>query len=138
MATSICLNPLVVDRKMYVLARNNSIVALHAVTGRELWVHPTGAKAQLITNRGINYWESADYSESRLLFAVDTAVAAPVRPPATKIAAIKQAAKPPVSRIALCTKFPSGATICPGCLDSVSRVCLIAVGSWPVLICARL
>ena len=29
-------NPLVVDRTMYVLARNNSIVALDAVTGREL------------------------------------------------------------------------------------------------------
>jgi quinoprotein glucose dehydrogenase len=64
-------NPLVVDRTMYVLARNNSIVALDAVTGRELWVHPTGAKTQLITNRGINYWESADHSKSRLLFAVD-------------------------------------------------------------------
>jgi quinoprotein glucose dehydrogenase len=64
-------NPLVVDRRMYVLARNNSIVALDAVTGRELWVHPTGARTQLITNRGINYWESADHSESRLLFAVD-------------------------------------------------------------------
>ena len=37
-------NPLVVDRTMYVLARNNSIVALDAVTGRELWVHPTGSR----------------------------------------------------------------------------------------------
>jgi len=64
-------NPLVVDRTMYVLARNNSIAALDATTGRELWVHPTGAKTQLITNRGINYWESADHSESRLLLAVD-------------------------------------------------------------------
>jgi quinoprotein glucose dehydrogenase len=64
-------NPLVVDRTMYVLARNNSIVALDAATGHELWVHAAGAKTQLITNRGINYWESADHSESRLLFAVD-------------------------------------------------------------------
>lgn len=64
-------NPLVVDRTMYVLARNNSIVALDASTGRELWAHPTEAKTQLITNRGINYWENSDHSQRRLLFAVD-------------------------------------------------------------------
>jgi len=64
-------NPLVVDRTMYVLARNNSIVALDASTGRELWAHSTEAKTQLVTNRGINYWESSEHSERRLLFAVD-------------------------------------------------------------------
>ena len=64
-------NPLVVGRTMYVLARNNSIVALNAATGRELWVHSTGTSTHLITNRGINYWESSDHSEQRLLFAVD-------------------------------------------------------------------
>src|SRR5450755_4033346 len=55
-------NPIVVDRTMYVLAHDNSIVALDAATGKELWIHPTDAKATLITNRGINYWESADRS----------------------------------------------------------------------------
>ena len=64
-------NPVVVDRTMYVLARNNSIVALDAATGLQLWVHAGGTKAHLITNRGINYWESSDHSERRLLFAVD-------------------------------------------------------------------
>jgi quinoprotein glucose dehydrogenase len=64
-------NPVVVDRTMYVLARNNSIVALDATNGRQLWVHPNETKSHLITNRGINYWESSDHSESRLLFAVD-------------------------------------------------------------------
>ena len=64
-------NPLVVERTMYVLARNNSIVALDAATGRELWVHATGANTHLITNRGINYWENTDHSERRLLFAVE-------------------------------------------------------------------
>ncbi len=64
-------NPIVVDRTMYVLARNNSIVALDAATGRQLWAHPTGAKSKLVTNRGINYWESSDRSERRLVFAVD-------------------------------------------------------------------
>ena len=64
-------NPIVVDRTMYVLARNNSIVALDAATGRPVWVHPSPTKTHLITNRGINYWESSDHSEGRLLFAVD-------------------------------------------------------------------
>src|SRR6516162_10085979 len=47
-------DPLIVDNIMYVLAQNNSVVALDAATGKELWVHPnTGAVGQ----RGMNYWE---------------------------------------------------------------------------------
>jgi quinoprotein glucose dehydrogenase len=64
-------NPIVVDRTMYVLAHDHSIVALDAATGKELWLHPTDPKTTLITNRGINYWESADRSDRRLLFAVN-------------------------------------------------------------------
>jgi quinoprotein glucose dehydrogenase len=64
-------NPIVVDKTMYVLAHNHSIVALDAKTGKELWIHPTDPKTTLITNRGINYWESADRSDRRLLFAAD-------------------------------------------------------------------
>jgi quinoprotein glucose dehydrogenase len=64
-------NPLVVDNVMYVMARTNSIVALDAATGKEIWIHPMGAKTALMTNRGIDYWESADRSERRLLFAAD-------------------------------------------------------------------
>ena len=64
-------NPIVVDRTMYVLAHNNSIVALDATTGKELWTHPTDKKTTLITNRGINYWESPDRSDRRLLFAAN-------------------------------------------------------------------
>ena len=64
-------NPVIVDNVMYVMARTNSIVALDATTGKEIWIHPTGAKTSLITNRGIDYWESADRSERRLLFAAD-------------------------------------------------------------------
>lgn len=62
-------NPLVVDGVMYVLARNNSIVALDAATGRELWAHAPEPDTRVITSRGINYWESADRSDRRLLFA---------------------------------------------------------------------
>ncbi len=64
-------NPIVVDRTMYVLAHDNSILALDATTGKELWIHHTAPKTTLITNRGINYWESADRSDRRLLFAAN-------------------------------------------------------------------
>jgi quinoprotein glucose dehydrogenase len=64
-------NPLVVDRTAYVLAHNNSIVAVDAVTGKEVWIHSTDPQTRLITNRGINYWQSADGSDRRLFFSVD-------------------------------------------------------------------
>lgn len=60
-------NPLVVDGTMFVLAKNNSIVALDAKTGKEIWTHDSGAP-RVITNRGLNYWESKDRSDRRLLF----------------------------------------------------------------------
>ncbi len=62
-------NPLVVDNVIFVLAKNNSIVALDASTGKEIWTHPSGPEIKIITNRGINYWESKDRSDRRLLFA---------------------------------------------------------------------
>jgi len=60
-------NPVVVDDTMYVLARENSIVALDAATGKERWTYRAGSGR--ISNRGINYWESADRSDRRLFFA---------------------------------------------------------------------
>ena len=53
--------PIVIDGTMYVAAAN-SIVALDAATGKELWKHPGGAPA-----RGINYWESKDKTDQRLI-----------------------------------------------------------------------
>jgi quinoprotein glucose dehydrogenase len=64
-------NPLVIDGTMYVLAKGNSIVALDAATGKELWIHPTDSKTTLITNRGLNYWQSADGSDRRLLLSIE-------------------------------------------------------------------
>jgi glucose dehydrogenase len=58
-------NPLVVDGTMYVLARNNSIVALDPETGSEKWSHRNEGG---VTDRGINYWESADRTDRRLLY----------------------------------------------------------------------
>ena len=67
-------NPLVIGNTMYVLAHNNSIVALDGATGKELWVTPLQAKTLLITNRGFNYWQSADGKDRRLILSVDNAL----------------------------------------------------------------
>jgi quinoprotein glucose dehydrogenase len=61
-------NPLVVDGVIFVLAKSNSIVALDAATGKEIWTH-TEPDTTVITNRGINFWESKDGSDRRLLFS---------------------------------------------------------------------
>ena len=61
-------NPVIIDTLMYVLARNSSLVALHAQTGKEIWIH-TGLRG--ITSRGINYWESKDRKDRRLLFQMN-------------------------------------------------------------------
>ena len=67
-------NPLVIGRTMYVLAHDNSVVALDAGTGKELWSHAFHAKSLLITNRGLNYWESKDKRDRRLILSVDNAL----------------------------------------------------------------
>ena len=62
-------NPIVIDEWMYVLGKGNSVVALNAGTGKEVWAYSPGPDTRIITNRGINYWESKDRSDRRLLFA---------------------------------------------------------------------
>src|ERR1700679_2277791 len=58
-------DPVVADGVMYVLAQSNSVVALDAATGKQLWAHPNmGA----VGARGMNYWESKDRSDRRLFF----------------------------------------------------------------------
>src|SRR4051812_2266078 len=64
-------NPLIVDHTAYVLAQNNSIVALDAATGQQLWIHPTDPTTSLLTSRGINYWQSTDGSDRRLFFSLN-------------------------------------------------------------------
>src|SRR5262245_61330198 len=61
-------NPVIVDGVMYVLAKNSSLVAVDVVTRKELWIH---ANLRGITNRGINYWQSKDRKQRRLLFVMD-------------------------------------------------------------------
>jgi quinoprotein glucose dehydrogenase len=60
------LNPIIVDDVAYVMAKNNSIIALDAATGREIWVYQPDVTGR-DRHRGMNYWESKDRSERRLL-----------------------------------------------------------------------
>jgi quinoprotein glucose dehydrogenase len=62
-------SPLIVDGKMYVLGSGKTIVCLDAATGKEIWSHPTEGTP---TDRGINYWESKDRKDRRLIFAADS------------------------------------------------------------------
>ena len=62
---TVIFNPLVVDDVLFLQASANTLAAVEAATGREIWRRqmqgPVGA-------RGMNYWESADRSDRRLLF----------------------------------------------------------------------
>jgi quinoprotein glucose dehydrogenase len=69
-------NPLMANGLLYVLAKNNSIVALEAATGKEIWTYTPDPPATIITNRGINYWESKDRADRRLLLCVNHALQA--------------------------------------------------------------
>ncbi|RAJ10258.1 quinoprotein glucose dehydrogenase [Arenibacter echinorum] len=61
-------SPIIVDNQMFVLAKNNSLVALNASTGEEIWIH---ANLTGIARRGINYWESKDGRDKRLIFQIN-------------------------------------------------------------------
>jgi glucose dehydrogenase len=93
-------NPLMADGVLYVAAKRGSIVALDAATGKEMWNYSLGASrggddgddagagraAEAgrgagggrggrggggFNNRGINYWQSKDGSDRRLVFAAN-------------------------------------------------------------------
>ncbi len=67
-ANSYLFNPIVIGKVMYVLARSNSLVALDATTGKEIWIH---AHLPGISTRGINFWESKDHQDQRLVFQIN-------------------------------------------------------------------
>jgi len=61
-------NPIVARGVIYGKGRNNSLVALDAETGKEIWIHD-GLEG--ITRRGMNYWESKDGKDRRLIFSIN-------------------------------------------------------------------
>jgi len=73
-------NPIIVDHVMYVIAKNFAVVALDPATGREIWVHPTRSASDPpivgdggwgLKHRGINYWQSKDGSDRRLILPIN-------------------------------------------------------------------
>ena len=62
-------SPLVVRGVIYGRGRNGSLVAVDAKTGRERWVRENMLG---MTSRGINYWESPDGRDQRLIFAMNS------------------------------------------------------------------
>jgi quinoprotein glucose dehydrogenase len=58
-------NPIVSDDMIFVSGRNNSLIALDPTTGKEIWIHEN---IQGLSARGINYWQSKDGTDRRLIF----------------------------------------------------------------------
>ncbi|HEX9367885.1 MAG TPA: PQQ-binding-like beta-propeller repeat protein, partial [Vicinamibacterales bacterium] len=61
-------NPIVVRGIIYGRGRNGAIVALDAKAGKEIWIHEG---MQAMSSRGMNYWESQDGTDRRLVFAMN-------------------------------------------------------------------
>ncbi len=63
-------NPIIIDNLMYIIGKDNVIVALDAATGAQVWVHDNNLPRN-ISHRGLSYWESKDRSDRRLLYSTD-------------------------------------------------------------------
>jgi quinoprotein glucose dehydrogenase len=61
-------NPIVARGVIYGRGRNGAIVALDAKAGREIWIHEG---MQGMSARGMNYWESKDGKDRRLIFTMN-------------------------------------------------------------------
>ena len=77
-------NPIVVDGVMYTLGPANAIVAIDAALGTTIWSHAVEGASP--GGRGMNYWESKDRSDRRLIFgagaflhAIDARTGASIR-----------------------------------------------------------
>jgi quinate dehydrogenase (quinone) len=61
-------NPIVARGVVYGRGPNGSFVALDAATGKQIWSHE-GVKG--FNSRGVNYWESRDGTDRRLIFSAN-------------------------------------------------------------------
>jgi glucose dehydrogenase len=61
-------NPLVVRNVVYGRGPNDSFVALDAATGKQIWIHEG---VQGFNTRGVNYWESKDGRDRRVIFSAN-------------------------------------------------------------------
>ena len=60
--------PIVVRGIIYGRGRNGSLVAIDAKAGKEIWIREN---MNGMTSRGMNYWESTDGRDQRLIFAMN-------------------------------------------------------------------
>jgi quinoprotein glucose dehydrogenase len=63
--------PIVADTIMYVYGKNSSLIALSIISGKEIWIH---SKLQGLARRGLNYWESSDGKDKRLVFTLNNSL----------------------------------------------------------------
>ena len=66
-------SPIVVDTTMYVMGKNFSLIAVSVASGKEIWIH---ANLVGLTRRGLNYWESKDKKDKRLIFTLNNTLQA--------------------------------------------------------------
>ncbi len=66
---SAIFSPVFARDVLYGFGRNGSLIALDATTGKEIWIHED---LNGINSKGINYWESADGSDRRLIFSIQS------------------------------------------------------------------
>jgi quinoprotein glucose dehydrogenase len=64
-------NPLVARGVVYGRGPRDSFVALDAATGKEIWIHEG---VQGFNGRGMNYWESKNGRDRRLIFSTNNAL----------------------------------------------------------------
>jgi glucose dehydrogenase len=62
---TVIFNPMIIDGVMYLQASNNTLAAVDAATGKERWRKQMPGT---FGARGMNYWESADRKDRRILF----------------------------------------------------------------------
>ena len=65
-------NPVAVGDVLYVLGKNDAITAVEMTTGRIIWSHEVNT--DLMIGRGMNYWESKNGSERRLIYNSDNCI----------------------------------------------------------------
>ncbi|MEX2399319.1 MAG: PQQ-binding-like beta-propeller repeat protein [Rhodothermales bacterium] len=78
------INPIASDTFLYVLGDDNSVLALHAATGREIWTYSSGERVGVA---GLMYWENDDRSDRRVfvpagrtnMVALDATSGEPIR-----------------------------------------------------------
>jgi glucose dehydrogenase len=54
---------------VFVMSAGHSISAIDAQTGEQMWTYKPEGRTTAMTDRGINYWESKDGKDRRLIFA---------------------------------------------------------------------